>query len=160
MAGSLPKGEDPAIQIPNGTHPQCMSQGPDAVSIIESEFPESHHEIPPALHQFCKHLYTAYGVILYKDRIVIPSSLQQHILTTLHSAHQGVTSMTAHAESTIFCPGITPPSQPYKQTAVTATAWRPHSLVLHHSHPPHHYTHSRVFVLTFSNTRASIISSW
>ena len=68
------------------------------VSIIESGFPESHHEIPPALqeyYQFCKHLYTVNGVILYKDHIIIPPSLWQHILAILHSAHQGVTSMTA-----------------------------------------------------------------
>ena len=52
------------------------------------------------------------------------------------------------------------PSQPYEQTAVTVTPWHLHSPVLHHSHPPHQHTHSRVFVLTFSNIRASIISSW
>ena len=81
------------------------------VSIIESGFPESRHEIPPALqeyYQFRKHLYTVDGVILYKDRIVIPPSLRQHILDILHSAHQGVTSMTARAESSAFWPGITP----------------------------------------------------
>ena len=82
------------------------------VSIIESGFPESCHEIPPALHeyyQFCKHLYTVDGVILYKDPIIIPPSLHvwQHILAIVHSAHQGVTSMTACAESSVFWPGIT-----------------------------------------------------
>ena len=81
------------------------------VSIIESGFPESRHEIPPALqeyYQFRKHLYTVDGVILYKDHIVILPSLWQHILAILHSAHQGITSMTAHAESSVFWPGITP----------------------------------------------------
>ena len=81
------------------------------VSIIESGFPESHREIPPALqeyYQFRKHLYAVDGVILYKDHIVIPPSLWQHILAILHSAHQGVTLMTARAESSVFWPGITP----------------------------------------------------
>ena len=119
------------------------------VSIIESGFPEFRHELPPALHeyyQFREDLYTVDGVILYKDRIIIPPSLRQQILTVLHSAHQGVTSMTSRAESTVFWPGITP--QRYEQTAVTATAWHPHNRVLYHSHPRHQYTHSSVYVLT------------
>ena len=40
--------------------------------------------------------------------MLIPPSLRQHILTVLHFAHKGVTSMTAQAESTVFWPGITP----------------------------------------------------
>ena len=81
------------------------------MSIIESGFPIFRHELPPALpeyYQFCDQLYTVDGVILYKDRIVIPPSLRQHVLSVLHSAHQGVTSMTARAETTVFWPGITP----------------------------------------------------
>ena len=80
-------------------------------TIIESGFPEFRHELPQALqeyYQFREHLYTVDGVILYKDRIVIPPALRQQILAALHSAHQGVTSMTARAESTVFWPGITP----------------------------------------------------
>ena len=81
------------------------------ISIIESGFPEFRHDLPPALreyHQFRDHLYTVDGVILYKAPTVIPPSLRQHILTILHSAHQGVTSMNARAETTVFWPGITP----------------------------------------------------
>ena len=80
-------------------------------TIIESGFPEFRHELPHALqeyYQFREHLYTVDGVIRYKDRIVIPPALRQQILAALHSAHQGVTSMTARAESTVFWPGITP----------------------------------------------------
>ena len=86
------------------------------ISIIESGFSEFRHELPPALceyHQFCDHLYTVDGIILYKARSVIPPSLRQHIPTILHSAHKGVNSMTASAETTVFWPGITP--------AITAT---------------------------------------
>ena len=84
-------------------------------SIIESGFPEFRHELPPALceyHQFPDQLYTVHGIILYKERTVIPPSLCQHVLTILKLAHHGLTSMTAHAE-TVFWPGITP--------AITAT---------------------------------------
>ena len=48
------------------------------------------------------------GVILYKDRIVIPPSLREEILNSLHAAHQGITAMIARAESSVFWPGITP----------------------------------------------------
>ena len=68
------------------------------MSIIESGFPIFCHELPAALREYCQfrdHLYTVDGVILYKNRIVIPPSLRQHVLSVLHSAHQGVTSMTA-----------------------------------------------------------------
>lgn len=47
-------------------------------SIIEVGFPEFRHELPPALqeyYQFHDHLYICDGIILYKDRVVIPSSL-------------------------------------------------------------------------------------
>ena len=74
-------------------------------------FPQFRHELPTTLqeyYQFRNHLYTVDGVILYKDRIVLPPSLRPHILATLYSADQGVTSMTAQAESTIFWTGITP----------------------------------------------------
>ena len=48
------------------------------------------------------------GVPLYKDRVIIPSSLRPLVLETLHSAHQGVTGMTLRAQSSVWWPGITP----------------------------------------------------
>lgn len=66
--------------------------------------------LPLPLHSFRRYLpdlRTVDGVLLYKDRIVIPQSLQENILATLHSAHQGVTAMTSRAASSIFWPGIT-----------------------------------------------------
>ena len=86
------------------------------VSITESGFPESCHKIPPALHeyyQFCKDLYTVDGVILYKDCIIIPPSLWQHILTIIHSLYQGVTPVTAPADHLSFGQALSLPSQPY-----------------------------------------------
>ena len=79
--------------------------------LIENGMPHIRHELPHALrafHRFREHLYTLDGVIIYKDRPVIQLSLQQNILSALHSAHQGTTSMLARAESSIFWPGITP----------------------------------------------------
>ena len=44
---------------------------------------------------------------MFKDRVVIPISLWNKILQSLHSAHQGVSSMLARAEDSVFWPGIT-----------------------------------------------------
>jgi hypothetical protein len=81
------------------------------VEIIESGMPESRLELPAPLreyHQFRDDLYTVDGVVVYKDRIVIPTALRQDVLTALHSAHQGTSSMVSRAEASVFWPGITP----------------------------------------------------
>ena len=75
------------------------------VSLIENGMPQFRHELPHALrafHQFLEHIHTSDGVIIYKDRVVIPPSLQQYILSALHSASQGTTSMMARAETSVF----------------------------------------------------------
>ena len=83
----------------------------ELINFIESGIPEFCHEFPPQLReyfQFHEHLYTIDGVILYKDIIIIPPSLREEVLSALHAAHQGVTSMISRAESSVFWPGITP----------------------------------------------------
>ena len=80
------------------------------VSTIEDGLPEKKHLLPAPLreyHPFREHLYCVNGVVLYKDRIVIPPSMRPHCLTALHAAHQGVSSMIARAETSVFWPGIT-----------------------------------------------------
>ena len=47
------------------------------------------------------------GVIIYRNRIVIPSSLRACVLEHLHSGHQGVSAMCSRARSLVFWPGIT-----------------------------------------------------
>ena len=78
--------------------------------LIDDGLPITKKEMPPNL-QIYFHLkdglYTLDGVVMYNDRIVIPQSLRSQILDSLHSAHQGISSMTARAESSIFWPGIT-----------------------------------------------------
>ena len=78
---------------------------------IEAGMPDLRHELPPSLREyfpFRDGLSVVDGVILYKDRLVIPPTLRDEVLAHLHAAHQGVTSMTARAESSVFWPGITP----------------------------------------------------
>ena len=76
---------------------------------IDHGFPPSRKLMPPQLrvyYQLQDELSTTDGVALYKDRVVIPMSLRQDILAALHSAHQGVSMMTARAEASVFWPGI------------------------------------------------------
>ena len=80
------------------------------LSAIENGFPELKHLSPPHLrefHQFRRNLYSSDGVVIYKNRIVIPPALRQQCLSALHAAHQGTSAMTARAETSIFWPGIT-----------------------------------------------------
>ena len=73
--------------------------------LIESGIPENRSEMPSPVkeyHQFRNHLSTVDGVIIYKDRIVVPPSLRHDVLSALHSAHQGVSSMTSRAETSVF----------------------------------------------------------
>ena len=77
------------------------------LSAIEDGLPEKKHLLPAPLreyHQFREHLYCIDGVVIYKDRIVIPPSLRAHCLTALHAAHQGTSSMISRAETSIFWP--------------------------------------------------------
>ena len=78
--------------------------------LIDTGFPPTRETTPTELQPYYQardHLSTFDGVVLYKHRIVIPTSLRPHVLSVLHSAHQGVTSMVSRAESTVFWPGIT-----------------------------------------------------
>ena len=80
------------------------------LSAIEDGLPEFKHQLPAPIreyHQFRRHLYSSDGVVLYKDRIVIPPSLRPTCLSALHAAHQGTSAMTAKAEASIFWPDIT-----------------------------------------------------
>ena len=81
------------------------------LSIIDEGFPDNRQDLPPSLHeyfQFRKDLFTLDGVILYKERVVIPPSLCPEVLSAIHAAHQGVTSMNLRADASVFWPGITP----------------------------------------------------
>ena len=56
--------------------------------------------------KFQDDLSMALGVILYKDRVVVPRVLRREILEGLHARHQGVVSMRARAANCVFWQGI------------------------------------------------------
>ena len=88
------------------SHGKGLSSGEDATlqllsKIIMSGFPAAKKELPVGVQPFWEvrdHLYVHDGVVLYKDRIVIPPALRQRVIDNLHSAHQGVSSMFSRAQ--------------------------------------------------------------
>jgi hypothetical protein len=50
--------------------------------------------------------YAHEGVLLYQDRVVVPSSLRKRILQHLHAAHQGTSPMEQRARSIVYWLGI------------------------------------------------------
>ena len=79
-------------------------------NIVQSGFNIPQENLSPNLtsyYRFREYLSTIDGVLIYKNRVVIPPTLRPEVLENLHSAHQGVTSMNARAESSVFWPNIT-----------------------------------------------------
>ena len=102
------------------------------VTLIQSAFPQDRMDMPPELLPYwtVRHnLYVLDGVVLMNDsvvvpsnlrstvsaseyagcnvRIVVPEKLRAEIVTTLHSAHQGVSGMNERARVGVYWPGIT-----------------------------------------------------
>ena len=89
------------------------------LSLIHSGFPSTKTDkLCSELAHFwpfrnCLHVYD--GVVLYKNRVVIPPSLQRNVLDSIHAAHQGCSSMNLTAESSVFWPNITNDIQKTRQ---------------------------------------------
>ena len=129
------------------------------LNIIEDGFPTSRDDLPPELrefHRFREHLSSIDGVILYKDRIVIPRSLRYSVIDALHAAHHCVTTMTGRAETSVFWPGITTDIQNLRSSCSDHRA--PIAIAMHRlnqvPHQPHQSYHA-----TLSNVSVRIISS-
>ena len=81
------------------------------VQLVEDDaMPERKEALPESLrpyHRFRGDLLALDGVVLYKERVVIPPKLRPAVLTALHAAHQGTQAMLSRAETAVFWPGIT-----------------------------------------------------
>ena len=82
----------------------------DLYNLVQSGFDVEQETLSPELLPYCKFkddLSTIDGVVIYKNRVLIPPRLRPEVLQNLHAAHQGVTSMNARADASVFWPGIT-----------------------------------------------------
>ena len=77
--------------------------------MITAGLPEEKNQWPAQVEQYYwarDNLTTVGPVVLYKDRIIVPTSLQPEILDHLHGAHQGVSGMSARATAAVYWPGM------------------------------------------------------
>ena len=77
---------------------------------IQGGFPTERREMPAETMEYWesrRHLTVINNIVMYQDRIVVPPSLREKVLSNLHSAHQGVSSMNLRARACIYWPGIT-----------------------------------------------------
>ena len=81
----------------------------DLAKTIENGFPRARVDLPKHLQPYWRvreMLSVNDGVIFMGDRIVVPDHLIARVLDTLHSAHQGTTSMRLRAEQSLYWPGM------------------------------------------------------
>ena len=52
----------------------------------------------------CESMYAQEGVLLYQDRVIVPSSLRSRVPRNLHVAHQGTSMMAQRARAIVFWP--------------------------------------------------------
>ena len=77
---------------------------------ISKGFPEDAEEVPFSIrhyYQYRDNLSIVEDVPVYNNQAIIPETSRKRVLSTLHSAHQGISSMTARAKESVFWPGIT-----------------------------------------------------
>ena len=77
-----------------------------------TRFDNSNSALVP-LWPACESFYVHDGVLLYQDRVVVPSSLRNRILRHLHVAHQGTSTMEQRAQAIVYWPGM---SQDIRET--------------------------------------------
>lgn len=82
----------------------------DLRDMVENGFPTSRDRVDKCIQpywQYRDRLCTIDGVVVLDGRAVIPTSLRQEVLRSLHAAHQGTSKMLARAATSVFWPGIT-----------------------------------------------------
>ena len=58
------------------------------------------------LWPICESVYAQEGVLLYQDRVIVPTSLRSRVLQNLHAAHQGTSMMEQRARAIVYWPGM------------------------------------------------------
>ena len=95
---------------------------------IEEGFPDHCRAADDTVSAFWVHrdsLCISDGAVMFQDRVVIPPSLRNEVLCTLHSAHQGVSSMQSRARSIVFWPGMSAAIQVTRDTCSTCNKSAP-----------------------------------
>ena len=78
-------------------------------SVINRGFPTTHSVTPNSIQQYFPvrdDLWLDNGIVMFKNRLVIPLALRQQVLHSLHAAHQGVEGMRKRASVSVYWPGL------------------------------------------------------
>ena len=76
---------------------------------VKTGFPKKSSSLPPGQREFWKlrdDLSITDDLLMFQDRLVIPSKLRKDILKSLHASHQGIVRTKRRARSSVFWPGI------------------------------------------------------
>jgi len=98
------------------------------MKVIQNGFPPSKQLCPDNVKEYYRYreeLSVADGIILFKNRVLIPQSLRAEILECLHSAHQGIQGMKARASESVFWPGISAAIHDVRQRCKTCNTIAP-----------------------------------
>ena len=76
-------------------------------------------------NKYIEHLTTIDSIILYKSRVVVPITLRPLVLQSLHAGHQGVSSMMARAETSVFWPGLCEDVQTFRARCSSCNTMAP-----------------------------------
>ena len=77
--------------------------------LVVKGVPSVRDDMPSDLAEYWEYkdsLYAVEGVLMCKDRVLVPPKLRCEVLEGLHAAHQGV-AMTTRAQGAVTWPGIT-----------------------------------------------------
>ncbi|MEL6802194.1 MAG: DDE-type integrase/transposase/recombinase [Bacteroidota bacterium] len=80
-------------------------------SLVTSGFPENRNDVPNCARLYWplaqKGMLSTLGhIVLYQERIVIPTSIRSYVIKVLHAAHQGCTGMVSRATASVYWPGM------------------------------------------------------
>ena len=77
--------------------------------VITQGFPDHRNQLPDPCRRYWnvrEHLTVDDGLIVYGCRLLIPSSMRQQMLASLHELHQGLVRTKERARLSIYWPGI------------------------------------------------------
>ena len=81
----------------------------DLIQFTQAGFPDHKGDLPPNLRKFWGskgHLSVDDDLLVYGNRLFIPTTFRPTILEQLHEAHQGIARSKDRARLTVYWPGI------------------------------------------------------
>ena len=81
----------------------------DVMNFILNGWPRREEAVPPSLQPYYRSrssLSITDGLLVYEDRILVPTALRPMILERLHGSHQGITKCRERAKLSVWWPTI------------------------------------------------------